>query len=117
MSIENVLSNERRSSMSKDKTMNRTDVARAISQYTGYRMKDVLAILQMEDEVITQAISQGISIKNHKLWKLNIKKKPEKVAWDGISKKTFIQPEKYVVKFVPLSRLKEAIDTYNEEND
>ncbi|BAF81328.1 putative integration host factor [Enterococcus phage EF24C] len=102
--------------MSKDKTINRTDIARTISHHTGYRMKDILKILEIEDEVVAQAVSQGISVKNHKLWKLNIKKKPEKVAWDGINSKSFIQPEKYVVKFVPLSKLKESIDTYNKES-
>lgn len=102
--------------MSDNRTINRVDMARIISQRTGYRMKDILNILQMEDEVVLQAIENGISIKNHKLWKLNIKKKPEKLAWDGISKKTFIQPEKHVIKFVQLSKLKEAINTYNKEN-
>ncbi|AII28409.1 putative integration host factor [Enterococcus phage ECP3] len=37
-------------------------------------MKDILKILEVEDEVVAQAVSQGISVKNHKLWKLNIKK-------------------------------------------
>nr|DAI05816.1 MAG TPA: type II DNA binding protein [Herelleviridae sp.] len=101
--------------MSKGETINRNDIARTISHHTGYRLKDVLHILEVEDEVVAKAISQGYSVKNHKLWKLNIKKKPEKVAWDGINSKSFIQPEKYVVKFTPLSKLKDAIDTYNKE--
>jgi len=98
-----------------ENTLNRKDIARLISQETGYKISDIEEILEYESLVIGSAISQGYSIKNHKWWKINLDKREEKRAWDGFNKEHFIQPEKYVLKFSQLSLLKEAIDAYNEK--
>lgn len=39
-----------------DKTLNRREIARLISQETGYKIKDVEKIIEMEWEVIGEAI-------------------------------------------------------------
>lgn len=117
----NELSNERRLKRMSDKTLNRREIARLISQETGYKIKDVEKIIEMEWEVIGQAIAQGYSIKNHKWLKIDLHKKEPKRAWDGFNDQYFDQPEKYVLKFTQLTLLKNAIDTYNantkEEDD
>lgn len=102
--------------MSEKKTLNRKDIARMISRETGYRIRDIEKILAVEGLVITSAISQGYSIKNHKLLKLEVNRKPPKEkAWDGLNKRYFVQPEKFVVKYVQLSALDEAIEEYNKQ--
>lgn len=99
------------------KTLNRKDIARLISQDTGFKIADIEKIMEREGDIIGQAVSQGYSVKNHKWWKLNVEKKKAKRAWNGLGNSYFDQPEKYVVKFVQLSLLKNAIDTYNTNNE
>lgn len=96
------------------KTLNRRDIARLISQETGFKIADLEKILAMEWDVIGQAIEQGYSVKNHKWLKIDLNKKDSKKAWDGFNDVYFDQPEKYVLKFTQLSLLKDAIDTYNK---
>lgn len=103
--------------MSKKVIMNQKDIARAISRRSGFTVADIEAVLKYENEVINEAISQGVSVKNLKNWKLDVQKKPQKRAYDGLGKKYFLQPAKYVVKFVPLTALKDAINTYNKNNE
>lgn len=99
-------------------TLNRKDIARLISRETGFRISDIEKILSWEGRVITSAISQGYSIKNHKLLKLEVNKKASKEkAWDGLNKRYFVQPEKFVIKYVQLSALDEAIEEYNQSQN
>lgn len=90
-------------------TLNRKEIARLIARDTGYRISDIETIMDSENRVITSAISQGHPVKNHKLYKLDIHTKPAKKAWDGLRGKYFNQPEKQVVKFVPLVELERAM--------
>ena len=95
--------------------LNRRDIARLISRETGFKISDIEEILAWEGTIISSAISQGVSVKNHKLWKLDVHKKPPKEkAWDGLNKRYFTQPEKFVVKYVQLSAMDEAIEQYNQ---
>lgn len=99
----------------KEDTFNRKDIVRSISDATGYKMSDIEEILELEGKAIGEALAQGYNVKNHKWWKLELEKRPEKKAWDGFKKTYFIQPESYVVKFKQLSLLKKAIERYNEK--
>lgn len=99
------------------KSINRRELARLVAQQTGYSISDVEAVLKSEDEVIAEAISQGVEVKKHKLFKLEIETKKEKWAWDGFNKEKFYIPEKKVVKFKPLSMLVDAVNKMNEEQD
>lgn len=100
-----------------NKSINRRELARLVSQETGYSITDVEAVLKSEDEVIAQAISQGVEVKKHKLFKLEIETKKAKNAWDGFNKRHYHIEEKQVVKFKPLSMITEAINKLNEEQD
>lgn len=94
--------------------INRRELSRLVSQKTGYTIADVEEVLKAEDEVIAEAISQGVEVKKHKLFKMEIETKEEKKAWDGFSKKYYIIPERRVVKIKPLSALNTAVDKLNE---
>lgn len=95
--------------------MNRRDLARVISQRTGYTIADVEEVLKEEDLVIADAISQGVEVKKGKLMKYEIKTKEAKRAWDGFAKTYYEIPEKKIVKLKPLSAMTEAIDALNEK--
>lgn len=99
------------------KAVNRQELARYVSQVTGFTQKDVLEVLAAEDEVIAELISKGYPIKKHKLFKIDIETKPEKNAWDGLNKKWFFIPEKQILKIKPLTTLSKAIDKLNEREE
>lgn len=99
------------------KAVNRQELAKYVSQVTGFTQKDVLEVLAAEDEVIAELISEGYPIKKHKLFKIDIETKPEKRAYDGLNEKYFTIPEKKIIKMKPLSTLKKAIDKLNEDEE
>lgn len=100
------------SHMSK-KELNRADIARLIAADTGYTITDILNVMASENNVIAQAIAEGYSIKNHKLFKLEIETKPEKRAYDGFRKEYFTVPEKQILKLKHLSQLEKALEELN----
>lgn len=99
------------------KSINRRDLARHISQETGYTQRDVLEVLEAEDDIIAALISEGYSIKKHKLFKIDVEVKKEKRAWDGLNKRHFTIPEKKIIKLKPLSELQKAIDELNAKEE
>lgn len=99
--------------MEEKKTLNRRELARLVSQRTGFTIEDVETVLTEEDYVITEAIKQGVDIKKHKLFKIEIETKKEKKAWDGINERHFIIPEKKIIKIKPLSAMIKAINELN----
>lgn len=96
-------------------TLNRREIARLIARDTGYKISDIETIMDSENRVISSAISQGYSIKNHKLYKLDVKVKPAKRAWDGLRKQYFNQPEKQTIKFVPLTELEKSMEELDQK--
>lgn len=99
------------------KAVNRRELAKYVAQVTGFTQKDVLEVLSAEDDVIAELISQGYSIKKHKLFKIDIEDKPEKRAYDGLNERYFTIPEKKIVKMKPLSGLNRALDKLNESTE
>lgn len=99
------------------KTINQRELARLVAQRTGYTIADVEEVLKAESEVITSAIEQGVEVKNHKLFKIEIETKKPKKAWNGFAKEYYEIPEKKVVKIKPLSMISKAVDKLNEENE
>lgn len=96
------------------KQINRKDLARHISKATGFTIRDVEEVLKYEDDIIAALISEGYEIKKHKLFKISLDTKKEKVAYDGLNKTYFTIPEKKILKIRPLSELQQAIDKLNE---
>lgn len=95
---------------------NRKDIARMISNKTGYYMQDIEEILNAESEVIYQLLRDGeMKIKNHKFYQLEVEIREPKKAWDGLNKRYFEIPEKKYIKFRPMSELENVINEINEE--
>lgn len=104
--------------MDDKQTLNMRDIARAVSEETGFTIADIEAVMRAEDVIIARAISQGYSIKKHKLFRLDIETKPEKArAYNGFSKEYYTVPEKKIVKIQMLKQLRDAIDELNKSED
>lgn len=97
-------------------TLNRKDIARVISDATGFTITDIEEVLQAEEEAIAEALRQGYSVKKHKLLRLDLERRPAKKAYNGFSKEYYDIPEKQVVKVKPLKQLTDAINALNEED-
>lgn len=95
-------------------TRNRNDLIRSISYNTGYSQKSIEEILEAEALIICEYIKQGLSFKNHKLYKLDIVTKEGYRAYNGLNKEYYDVEDKKVVKFKPLSRLEKAQKEVNE---
>lgn len=96
-------------------TLNMRDIARAISEDTGFTIADIETVMRSEDKIMARAISQGYSIKKHKLFRLDIEIKPEKPrAYNGFSKEYYTVPEKKIVKVQMLKQMRDAIDELNK---
>ncbi len=98
----------------KPKRANRHEIARLVSQQTGYTIESIEEILEAEDYVIEELIAQGIPIKHHKLYKIEIQTMKPKKAWNGIAKEYYELPERQNIKFVPMINLTKAIDRLNK---
>lgn len=95
-------------------TRNRNDLIRSIAYNTGYSQKSIEEILEAESLIICEYIKQGLSFKNHKLYKLDIVTKEGYRAYNGLNKEYYEVADKKVVKFKPLSRLEKAQKEVNE---
>lgn len=94
---------------------NRKDIARKISEKTGYYMQDIEEILEAEAEAIKELVLEGeLKVKNHKLWQLEVVERKSKKAWNGLLKEYYTVPEKKVLKFKPLSQLEDIEKILNE---
>lgn len=97
--------------------INRQDLARKISDKTGYYIQDIVDILEAEEESIVEAIKEGhTKIKRHKLYQLEVKVRPSKKAYDGFNKEYFDLPERKYIDFKPLVQLEKLINDINEES-
>lgn len=97
-------------------TANRRDIARKISENTGYYIQDVEEILNAETEAISELIEEGYTkVKNHKFMQIEVIERKGKKAWDGLSKEYFYLPDRKAIKFKPLKELEETINRLNEE--
>lgn len=99
------------------KQINQSDIASNISRITGFTKKDVLKVLRAENEIYESAIAQGYSIKNHKLYRLELEHRDERKGYDGLNDNYYTLPERMVVKFKPLSRLNNALEELNKKED
>lgn len=95
--------------------INRKELARLVSKRTGFTIEDIETVLEAEDYVICEAIKQGVPIKRHKLYKIELEDRPERCAWDGLNKRHYTIPAKKVVKFKPLIQLTQALDELNNQ--
>lgn len=97
-------------------TANRRDIARKISENTGYYIQDVEEILSAETEAIKELLEEGhTKIKNHKFMQIEVIEREGKKAWDGLNKEYFHLPNRKVIKFKPLKELDEVMKRLNEE--
>lgn len=101
--------------MSKPKQMYRKDLINIMAKETGYTIDTIKYILNVRDEVIINALEQGVSFKDLKMMQMKIENQKPKRAWDGLNKVYYPIPEKKVLKFKPLSEVIRAISTLNEE--
>ena len=100
------------------RTLNRRDIARVISDATGFTIADIEEVLNAEEQAIAEAIAQGYSVKKHKLFRLDVETKAAKPhAYNGFAKEYYSIPEKKIVKFKPLKQLEDAIDKMNTEDE
>ena len=98
--------------------INRKDLARRISDKTGYFIRDIEEILEAEEDSIAEFISEGNKkIKHHKLFQLEIKTRPSKTAYDGFNKEYFELPERKYIEFRPLTQLEKAMEDINSESN
>ena len=99
-------------------SVNRKDIARKISENTGYYIQDIEEILQAESEAIIELLKEGnTKVKNHKLYQIEVVEKKEKKAWNGLEKKYFIVPSKKTLKIKPLKELEDTIKEINNVDD
>lgn len=96
--------------------VNIRDLARAVSDSTGFTIQDVEKVIRLTEEAIADGIRKGYDVKLHKNYKLEVHKRPSKRIYDGLHKTYKELPERYVVKLKPLSMLTKAIDDLNEES-
>lgn len=99
------------------KSINQRELARLIAKQTGYTIADVEEVLKAEGDVIASAIEQGVEIKNHKIYKIEIETKKAKKAWNGFAKEYYTIPEKKAVRIKPLSLLTNAIEKLNKRGE
>ncbi|BAO09297.1 hypothetical protein [Staphylococcus phage S25-3] len=97
-------------------TANRRDIARKISENTGYYIQDVEEILSAETNAISDLLEEGYTkVKNHKFMQIEVIERKGKKAWDGLNKEYFHLPNRKAIKFKPLKELEEVIYRLNEE--
>ncbi|WBF81298.1 hypothetical protein FMLHJGGC_00247 [Staphylococcus phage BSwM-KMM1] len=97
-------------------TANRRDIARKISENTGYYIQDVEEILSAETDAISTLLEEGYTkVKNHKFMQIEVIERKGKKAWDGLNKEYFHLPNRKAIKFKPLKELEEVIERLNEE--
>lgn len=98
------------------KQVNQNDIASNVARITGLTKKVVLEVLKAENDVIQAAIAQGFSVKNHKLYRIEIEEREERQGYDGINDRYYTLPERKVLKLRQLSMLDSALEDLNEES-
>jgi nucleoid DNA-binding protein len=97
--------------------INRKEIARRIALSGGYNIGDVDDILALYEDVVTSAIKNREEVKHGKLYKIVLQRFPEKIAWNGLQKVSFVRPAKDVPKLKPLIRLSSIQFLADEEKD
>lgn len=99
-------------------TANRRDIARKISESTGYYIQDVEEILEAETKAISELLLEDYDkVKNHKYFQIEVVERKGKKAWDGLNKTYFTLPNRKALKFKPLSELDKVIEVLNKEEE
>lgn len=88
-------------------SINRKEIARRIAYRDGYNIGDIDDVLKTYEAIITEALRNGEEVKHGTLYKIIIQDLPEKKAWDGLNKRSFIRPAKSVPKFRALKQIKD----------
>lgn len=100
------------------KTANRKDIARKISDATGYYMKDIEEILEAETEAISELLEEGYTkVKNHKFMQIEVVQRGSKKAWNGLKKEYYNLPSKKVLKIKPLTQLEKIEEDINKVDE
>lgn len=74
--------------------------------YPQYKLKDIKAILQQEQEVIYQQLSEGKSVKWGKLLKLDPKLYRPRTVRNNLTNQLVFVPRRFKVKVSKLQKLK-----------
>lgn len=100
------------------KPINRDGIASIVSDYTGYTKEVIIEILKAKDLAITTLISEGYSVKDHKMLRYDVTHQEERPkAFDGINKVYYTIPAKKIVTLVPLADLKNALNKLNKVDE
>lgn len=101
--------------MENKKELNLEDIIRGVSHTTGFTQKDIRTVAEAMNELVETSLSNGYSIKNHKMFKLSLVEKEGYEAFNGFSNDYYTIPPKTVIKFKPLSRIVDAVEKNNTE--
>lgn len=94
---------------------NRRDIAKVISEKTGYYIQDIEEILEAESDAIRELLLSGeTKVKNHKMWQIEVNERASKKAWDGLNKEYYTVPSKKVLKFKTLTYMEDIEKELNE---
>lgn len=97
-------------------TINRKDLARKISEDTGFFLQDVEYILEKEEDAIEEYLKEGYTkIKLGKMLQIDVFTRPTKRAWDGIRKEYYELKPRLGIKAKVLRKAKIIIDEKNKE--
>lgn len=97
-------------------TINRRDIARKISQDTGFYLQDIEYILEKEEEAIEQFIQdEHEKIKIGKLLQIEVFTRPTKKAWDGIRKEYYELEPRLGIKAKLLKKARNIIEDKNKD--
>lgn len=97
-------------------TINRKDLARKISEDTGFFLQDVEYILEKEEDAIEEYLKEGYTkIKLGKMLQIDVFTRPTKRAWDGIRKEYYELKPRLGIKAKVLRKAKTIIDEKNKE--
>ena len=92
------------------------DIVNRIALTTGIKKKDIDKVLRGNSEAINYFLSSGHSIKVLKDFKLQpIYRREHKKVYDGIHKKYYDSPAHYTLSILPLSNVKNAINSLNDK--
>lgn len=99
------------------KTVNRREIARVISEKTGYFVQDIESILDMEEEVVLEFLKEQDTekVKLGKMLQIDIFERPSKKAWDGIHKEYIQLEPRIAIKPKVLKRINELVKERNKE--
>lgn len=97
-------------------TINRKELARKISEDTGFFLQDVEYILEKEEDAIEEYLKEGYTkIKLGKMLQIDVFTRPTKRAWDGIRKEYYELKPRLGIKAKVLRKAKTIIDEKNKE--